>query len=72
MQTTLGNHHAGGTEFQTDSAAFVAWRSPGFEWSVAGSSRITPCPATHHARHDHEDSRAAGFESDIFDTRLWQ
>ena len=64
------NHVAGWAQFQTDSAAVLVWRPPGFVWSVAGSSRITRGPATDHARHDHEDSRTAGFESDIFDTRL--
>ena len=72
MQADLGGHRARGPEFQTCSAAFVAWRPRGSPWLVASSERIAPWPAKDHAQHDYKDSRAAGFESDIFDTRLWR
>ena len=73
--THPGDHHARGLEFQTSSAALVPSRPCGSLWSVATPERIAPRPATDHAQHDHEDSRAAGFEGDIVDTRLrrqWQ
>ena len=70
MQTNTGNDHAGWAEFKIVSPAFAACGPLGFVWSVASRNWISPCLAKDHARHDHEDSRTASSESDLFVSRL--